>query len=60
MVISRLEDERHNILPANNDYRKGYLKAIELALYLVKDIKEEYYERKEIHYRMHREAVADD
>ena len=40
-VISRLEDERHSILPANNDYRKGYLKAIELALYLVKDIKEE-------------------
>ena len=40
-VISRLEDERHNIQPADNDFRKGYLKAIELALYLVKDIKEE-------------------
>lgn len=40
-VISRLEDERHNIQPADNDYRKGYLKALELALYLVKDIKEE-------------------
>ena len=40
-VISRLEDERYDALPANSDYRKGYLKAIELALYLVKDIKEE-------------------
>lgn len=39
-VISRLEEERHDILPTNNDFRKGYLKAIELALYLVKDIKE--------------------
>ena len=40
-VIRRLEDERHNTLPANSDYRKGYLKAIELALYLVTDIKDE-------------------
>ena len=40
-VISRLEYERHNIQPADNDFRKGYLKAIELSLYLVKDIKEE-------------------
>ena len=40
-VISYLEDVRHNILPAYNDYRKGYLEALELALYLVKDIKEE-------------------
>lgn len=40
-VISSLKEERHNILPADNDFRKGYLKAIELALYPAKDIKEE-------------------
>ena len=39
-IIFRLEDERHNIQPADNDNRKGYLKALELALYFVKDIKE--------------------
>lgn len=39
-VIYRLEEEKRNTLP-DSDYRKGYLKAIELALYLVKDIKEE-------------------
>ena len=40
-VIARLKDERYNILPANTDYRKGYLAALDLAIFLVKDIKQE-------------------
>lgn len=39
-VIRYLENERYNILPAWNDFRKGYLQALELALSLIKDIKE--------------------
>lgn len=40
-VISYLKDEWYNMLSAYNDYRKGYLNALELALSLIKDIKEE-------------------
>ena len=39
-VISYLKDVLHNVQPAYNDFRKGYLEALELALSLIKDIKD--------------------